>query len=184
MKKALVLLAPGFEEIEAVTVIDILRRAGIKVSVAGLERDLVTGSHDISIKPDVFYLDIHQEDYDLLVLPGGQPGSKNLQKDETVLSWIKDRFGNGKKLAAICAAPTVFHAAGITGSLKITSHPSEKSLFSNNVDCTDSVVTDGSVITSRGVGTAIEFTLALVTELVNEETAADIRKAILYSPNF
>lgn len=180
MKKALVLLAPGFEEIEAVTIIDILRRAQIKVTVASLQQDLVTGSHDITIKPDIFYRDVDHNDFDILILPGGLPGSINLKNDPLVLNWIKTRFEGGQKLAAICAAPTVFHAAGITDNLKITSHPSEKNVFLSSDYSADSVVVNGSVITSRGVGTAIDFALELVAELTDKDVATDIRKKILY----
>lgn len=180
MKKALVLLAPGFEEIEAVTIIDILRRAQIKVLVTGLERDLVKGSHHISIQPDAFYKDINAAEFDMLILPGGQPGSTNLKNNPNVLKWIQDGFNNQQALAAICAAPTVFHAAGITDQLKLTSYPSEEMVFDKSIYLTDTVVKDGSVITSRGVGTAIDFALALVEQLSGPQTAAEIKEKILY----
>ncbi len=180
MKKALVLLAPGFEEIEAVTIIDILRRGEIEVTTAGLEKDLILGSHNIYIKADVYYKDIREEEFDILILPGGQPGSTNLKKDALVLSWIKRRFSAGNGLAAICAAPTVFQEAGIARDLKITSYPGEKAAFSESVYKTDSVVKDKNVMTSRGVGTAIEFALELVSELNSPQAATEIREKILY----
>ena len=180
MKKALVLLAPGFEEIEAITIIDILRRGEIEVTTAGLEKDLIQGSHDIYIKADVYYKDIQEEEFDFLILPGGLPGSTNLKKDALVLSWIQRRFSAGDALGAICAAPTVFQEAGITGGLKITSYPGEKAVFTESIYKTDSVVKDKNVMTSRGVGTAIEFALELVSELNNPEIAAEIREKILY----
>ncbi len=182
MKKALVLLASGFEEIEAVTIIDILRRGEVEVTTAGLEKDLILGSHDIYLKADVYYKDIREEDFDILILPGGLPGSTNLKKDPLVLSWIKKRFKAGNALAAICAAPTVFHEAGIARGLKITSYPSEASVFSESIYKTDSVVKDKNVMTSRGVGTAIEFALKLVAELNSSEAAAAVREKILYHP--
>ncbi len=182
MKKALVLLAPGFEEIEAVTIIDILRRGGIEVTTAGLEKDLIRGSHDIFIKADVYYNDIREEEFDILILPGGQPGSTNLKKDTRVLSWIKRRFEAGNALAAICAAPTVFQVAGISKGLKITSYPTEKPVFTESIYKTDSVVKDKNVMTSRGVGTAIAFALELVSELNSPQAAAEIREKILFHP--
>ena len=165
MKTALVLLATGFEEIEAVTIIDILRRAEINVTVAGLENDLVTGSHQIPIKPDVYYKDINANDFDLLVLPGGQPGSTNLKQDPLVLKWLQQRHMKHKLSAAICAAPTVFQEAGILNNINITSYPSEQDKFSVANYKKDSVVQDGTIITSRAVGTAISFSLKLVEEL-------------------
>ena len=181
-KKALVLLAPGFEEIEAVTIVDILRRGEIEVTTAGLKKDLIVGSHNISIKADVYYKDVREEEFDILILPGGQPGSTNLKKDVLVLNWIKKRFSAGHALAAICAAPTVFQEAGIARGLKITSYPGEKPVFSESLYKTDSVVKDKNVISSRGVGTAIEFALALVAELNSPKIAAEIKAKILYPP--
>jgi len=180
MKKALVLLAPGFEEIEAVTIIDILRRGQVEVTVAGLEKGLIMGSHNISIQSDTYYKNVNEKEFDMLILPGGQPGSTHLKNDPLVLEWIRSRFSSGKKLAAICAAPTVFQAAGITKNLKITSYPSEESVFTDSKYQTDSVVKDGAVITSRGVGAAIEFALELVSELTSPEVAADIKEKILF----
>jgi len=180
MKSALVLLAPGFEEIEAVTIIDILRRASILVTVAGLEYPLVTGSHSIVIQPDVFYKDVDATDFDVLILPGGQPGSTNLKNDPLVLEWVQNRFMAGKALAAICAAPTVFHAAGITNQITVTSYPSEQNVFEAAHYSEQSVVKDHGVITSRGVGTAILFALELVAELAGKETAQTIKDKILW----
>ncbi len=180
MPSALVLLSSGFEEIEAVTIIDLLRRADIKVTVAGLQKDLVTGSHNINIKPDVYYKEVNHNSFDALILPGGQPGSANLKADAQVLNWIQERHLQGKMLAAICAAPTVFHAAGITKNLQLTSYPSEKEVFSDSHYSEETVVTDGAVITSRGVGTAIEFSLKLIEKLQGSAAAQTVAERILY----
>ncbi len=180
MAKALVLLAPGFEEIEAVTIIDLLRRGKIDVTVAGLEIDSVTGSHQISIIPDAFYLDIDPDDFDILILPGGQPGSNNLKKDRNIVNWINSRFKSGKKLAAICSAPIVFHAAGITQGRKLTSYPTDKDVFTDSVYLEENVVRDGQIITSRGVGTAIDFSLAIISNLKGAEEAGEVAARILY----
>ncbi len=180
MASALILLAPGFEEIEAITVIDLLRRAGVAVTVAGLRKELVRGSHKISVKPDIYYKDVSQEAFDILILPGGQPGSNNLKADPAILEWIRKRFAGGRKLAAICAAPTVFQAAGITGNLKITSYPSEREVFDESIYLEDKVVNDHNIITSRGVGTAIDFALELIAQLEGTEKAREVRQKILF----
>ncbi len=182
MKTVLVLLAPGFEEIEAVTIIDILRRAELPVTVAGLERDWVTGSHSIPIKPDIYYEDVDGTEFDLLILPGGQPGSTNLKNNPLVLKWVQQRFRAGKSLAAICAAPTVFHAAGITNRIRVTSYPSERNVFDAQYYSEQTVVKDHGVITSRGVGTAIPFALELVAELAGKAVAETIKAKILFEP--
>jgi 4-methyl-5(b-hydroxyethyl)-thiazole monophosphate biosynthesis len=180
MPNALVLLAAGFEEIEAITIIDLLRRADIEVTVAGLELDSVTGSHNISVIPDAYYLDVYPDIFDILILPGGQPGTNNLKSDDKVINWIKNHFKEGKKLAAVCAAPIVFHAAGITSGLKLTSYPTEKSVFSDSDYKKENVVKDGNVITGRAVGTAIDFALEIIAELQGRDKAEEIKKMILH----
>jgi 4-methyl-5(b-hydroxyethyl)-thiazole monophosphate biosynthesis len=180
MTNGLVILSPGFEEIEAVTIIDLLRRADIDITTAGLQPDVITGSHQIIVKPDKFYRDCRPDDYDILIFPGGQPGTNNMKKDELILSWIKDRFRSGKLMAAICAAPTLFHEAGVSKNLKLTSYPSEKELFKSSRYVTNAVVKDKNVITSRGVGTAIDFSLAIIKELKDKKTAREISRKILY----
>jgi len=180
MSKVIVLLAPGFEEIEAVTIIDLLRRGGVEVTAAGLEQPAVKGSHNISIIPDVFYRDVNPDDFDMLVLPGGQPGTNNLKNDDFVLQLVNDFFKSGKKLAAVCAAPVVFQAAGIAENIKITSYPSEKDVFKDSKYLEENVVEDGQIITSRSAGTAIEFSLKLLEKLEGLEAAEDVRKKILF----
>lgn len=179
MPSALVLLAPGFEEIEAITVIDLLRRADIEVTVAGLVKNTVNGSHNITVLPDSYYLDENPDRYDVLILPGGQPGTDNLKNNPTILDWVRRRFTGRKKTAAICAAPVVLHAAGITGGLKITSYPAEKEKLSGTHYLEDTVVKDGPIITSRGVGTALDFALALIEELRGHTAAKTIAEKIL-----
>lgn len=180
MPKALVILAPGFEEIEAISIIDVLRRGAIDVTVAGLTDDLISGSHDITIVPDTVLDKVDHNVFDILVLPGGQPGTNNLKANERLLQWIRDRFKNRQKLAAICAAPTVLHKAGITDHLKLTSYPSEKEVFTNSDYLEKPVVKDGMVITSRGVGTALAFGLALIEELQGKEMAQTVAERILF----
>ena len=180
MAKALVILAPGFEEIEAITIIDLLRRAEIEVTVSGLTAGNITGSHEITIVPDTDLQNVNHQEYDLLILPGGQPGTNNLKANPTVLNWVRERFIDSKKLAAICAAPTVFQAAGIAKNLKLTSYPAEKEVFKESTYLEQPVVIDGQVITSRGVGTAIPFALRLIEELKDRQTAQQVAQRILY----
>lgn len=179
MATALVLLSPGFEEIEAVTIIDLLRRASIKVTVAGLEKEVVTGSHQIGIKPEVYYLDVDPLPFDVLILPGGQPGTNNMKNNTTILEWLRQRNRLHKLLAAICAAPTIFHAAGLTTNVRLTSYPTEAAVFQQSHYSEQRVVVDGNLITSRGVGTAIDFSLYLITRLRDEQTAREIARRIL-----
>jgi 4-methyl-5(b-hydroxyethyl)-thiazole monophosphate biosynthesis len=180
MNKVLVYLAPGFEEIEAVTIIDLLRRADVAVTVAGLEEGSIKGSHGISILADVNYETINPEKYDYLVLPGGQPGTNNLKNNKKVLDSVRRFQKENKLIGAICAAPTVLQEAGILDNKKVTSYPSEKEAFNSSIYETSSVVKDDNIITSRGVGTALDFALDLIGEIKGEDAKQDIASKILY----
>jgi 4-methyl-5(b-hydroxyethyl)-thiazole monophosphate biosynthesis len=178
--KVLVILAAGFEEIEAITVIDILRRAGIETTVAGLDRELITGSHNLLIKCDTVLAEIDQQDYSHLVLPGGQPGTNNLKNDARVLQLTTDFYRQNKVVAAICAAPTVLQAAGILAGKRITSYPAERQNLTSVNYSADKVVCDKNIITSRGVGTAIDFALTLVENISGKEVRRTIAEKILW----
>ena len=180
MKKVLVYLAPGFEEIEAVTIIDLLRRANIEVTVAGLEHHSVVGSHGITIMTDIYYKAVDPNEYNFLVLPGGQPGADNLKKDQIVLETIRDFQMKNKLIGAICAAPTILWEAGILENKKITSYPSEKTVFKTAVYEESSVVKDDNIITSRGVGTAIDFALTLIGEIKGDDVKRETAEKILW----
>jgi 4-methyl-5(b-hydroxyethyl)-thiazole monophosphate biosynthesis len=180
MSKVLVILAPGFEEIEAITVIDILRRARIETTVAGLESISITGSHSIEVKCDAVLSQIDPRQFTHLFLPGGQPGTANLCGHQKVLELVKSFNEKNKVLAAICAAPTVLQAAGILTGKRITSYPSEREKFSSSIYQEENVVRDVNIITSRGVGTAVEFALALVENISGIEIKKDIAKKILW----
>lgn len=172
MASALVPIASGFEEIEAVTVIDLLRRADCEVVVAGLDEDVVTGSHGITIHTDERLESALDRDYDMIVLPGGMPGASNLQSDERVLRRIKSMAKDGRFMAAICAAPMVLATAGVLDGKRATSFPGFLDPDSNPEisPCEDSVVQDGRIITSRGPGTAMDFALTLVENLQGTKT--------------
>jgi len=171
MKSVAVLLAPGFEEIEAVTVIDVLRRAEVRVTVAGLREGEITGSHDITVRPDRTLDQIRPEEFDMVVLPGGLPGTDHLREDPRVVAFVQEMARAGKYTCAICAAPTVLKAAGVATGKAVTSHPVVGEDLKDLDYREDRVVVDGPVVTSRGAGTAMEFALELVRILAGPEKA-------------
>lgn len=171
MKSVAVLLAPGFEEIEAITVIDVLRRADIQVTVAGLGKGEITGSHEITVLPDKTLDEIQPEGFDMVVLPGGLPGTDHLREDPRVLAFVQEMARAGKHTCAICAAPTVLEAAGVAMGRTVTSHPVVREALKGLDYREDRVVVDGSLVTSRGAGTAMEFALELVRILAGSEKA-------------
>jgi 4-methyl-5(b-hydroxyethyl)-thiazole monophosphate biosynthesis len=177
-KRVIVPVANGFEEIEAVVIIDFLRRAGLDVIVAGVEGADVLGSHDIALRCDAL---LEQCDgADALVLPGGMPGSKRLRESDVVRSLVKKLFEEGKLVAAICAAPTVLESCGILQGRRATSHPDQADEMKRCTYVSEPVVADGNVITSRGAGTAIDFAAAVVRHLVDDKTANEILARIQY----
>jgi 4-methyl-5(b-hydroxyethyl)-thiazole monophosphate biosynthesis len=180
MNQIIVHLAEGFEEIEAVTIIDVLRRAGlnvITVSVTG--NGMVKGAHHIAIKADFLFEEVDYTKGKMIVLPGGMPGSKNLNEHEGLKTQIIEYQKNGKYLAAICAAPIVFGNMGILKGKRAVCYPGyENHLIGAKID-TVSYVSDGNVITGRGVGAALEFSLEIVRIMVGEECALQLRKSML-----
>ncbi|HWA77971.1 MAG TPA: DJ-1 family glyoxalase III [Polyangiaceae bacterium] len=179
MANALLLLAEGFEETEAVTVIDVLRRAGIAVTVAALHASPVRGSHDIALVADTTLTDVQEQSFDALVLPGGMPGAKHLREDSRVLELVRRFVAAGKLTAAVCAGPTVLEAAGVLTGRRATSYPGHA--LPSAVYQEAAVVEDGPIVTSRGVGTSLEFALALVARLADTETA-ELHRARLLAP--
>jgi 4-methyl-5(b-hydroxyethyl)-thiazole monophosphate biosynthesis len=176
----LCILADGFEEIEAITVIDLLRRAHIQITVAGLTERWVTGSHQIRIECDCELNETDVNSFSHLFLPGGQPGTDNLKQNPAILELIRKFDQAEKGISAICAAPTVLAKAGILDHKRsVTSYPTERHHFNNDSYSEKNVVQDGHVITSRGVGTAIEFALYLVEVLKDKKTRLDLAERIL-----
>jgi protein deglycase len=173
---AVVPLAEGFEEIEAVTIIDVLRRAGIAVTVVSLKKNPVTGSHAIAVTADKSIDDIKASDFDCIVLPGGMPGSKNLKEDPRVIALVRDFSGAGKITAALCAAPLVLGHAGVLRGKRAVCFPGFEEQMTGATPLPDPVVRDGTVITGRGPGCAIPFALELVTALAGGETAQSIKE--------
>ena len=179
--KALIILAEGFEEIEAITPVDILRRAGIDITIAGLKGTSIRGSRQITVIADK-ELEGTETDYDAVILPGGGHGAKNLAQSERVNTIIKTMNNNGKIIAAICASPAVVLApAGILDNKFATCYPGEEENFSSYTTFKEeNVVVDGNIITSRAPGTALEFSLTIVEKLISRNIKEKIATAILF----
>ena len=175
--KILVPLAEGFEEIEAMSVIDILRRADVEVVTAGLKEGLAQGAHKVKVMPDTTLEKIDYRDFDGLVLPGGAPGFINLGNDERILNMAREMDRAGKYVAAICAAPSVLIKAGVLQGRRATVSPSGKAQVEDCADFSeDRVVVDKNLITSRSPGTAVEFSLKLVEVLMGKEKMQQIKE--------
>lgn len=179
-KTAVVLLAEGFEEIEALAPVDVLRRAGIRVTVAGVNDPVVKSSRGISVKTDML-LDQVAELSDVVIVPGGMPGSTNLARSERVSAFLKKMNESGKLIAAICAAPAaVLVPLGILEGKKATCYPGCEADFTPGVCYSaESVVMDGNVITSQGPGTALAFSLAIVEALAGIAMVKTLREKML-----
>ena len=180
MVKVAVILANGFEEIEALTVVDVLRRANISCDMVGFEEQ-VTGSHDIQVKADrVFEGDL--SNYDLLVLPGGMPGSANLRDNQALISEIQAFNQEGKKISAICAAPIALHQAGVLKDKHFTCYDGVQEQITDGIYQKETVVVDGNLTTSRGPSTALAFAYELVAQLGGD--AESLRVGMLYRDVF
>jgi len=179
MKKVLIPLAPGFEEIEAIAVVDILRRAGVEVVTAGTAENPIEGRNKIRVLTDTSLDSVKEQDFDMIVLPGGAGGTENLKKDMRVKEIVERLYKNGRFITAICAAPTVLSAIGVTAGRTITSHPSVRTKLEKEKLSEERVVVDGNIVTSQGPGTAIEFAFKLVEVLVGKEKAREVNKGVL-----
>jgi protein deglycase len=180
MAHIIVPLADGFEEIEAVTIIDILRRTGCHVTTAGLKKREVAGAHEISVQADTVIKQLPHS-FDGVVLPGGMPGTDNLLSSPKVISLVRNTFNEGLLCAAICAAPIVLGKAGILEGRRATCYPGYEDQLTGAKLIEAAVVRDKNVVTSRGVGTTIAFALELVIILCGEKAAESCAKKILYS---
>ena len=179
MPRVAVILADGFEEVEATAIIDVLRRAEIDTVVAGLHEGHITSTRKVKIIPDTTIDTVSVDDFDMIVLPGGQPGTDNLNADLRVKELIKGFSRKGKLMGAICAAPMVLASAGVLQGKHATSYPSCKARLGGAIYEEKSVVTDGNVLTSRGAGTALTFGLAIVERLVSKEKEQKIKEAMM-----
>jgi len=184
MAKVYIFLANGYEEIEGLTVVDLLRRAGIETIMVSVTGDLfVTGAHHIVSKTDILFEESDYVDADMLVLPGGMPGTTNLLEHKGLDTLLREFHSKGKKLAAICAAPKVLGNKGLLKGVKVTCFPgSEEGLIGAHIVNAD-VAVDGNFITSKAMGTAIDFSLALISALSSKEEASRIAQSIYYTHN-
>jgi len=178
-KNVLVPLAEGFEEIEAVTIVDILRRAGATVTTAGLHKRNVTGSHGISIIADSVIQEEIDKEWDLVALPGGVPGAQNLAENEDVVTLIQKASAHKKFTAAVCAAPIVLEKAGVIKGKKVTSHPSVEKEIVTAFHQEARTLVDDKIITGQSCGSAMEFAFELVAVLYGEEKVKEMDKSIL-----
>lgn len=179
MATVLVPLANGCEELEAVTVIDLLRRAGVEVVTAGLEHEPVKASRGVVLVPDTDIDSALQREYDMVVLPGGGPGAERLQQDTRIAELLRKMADSGKFTAAICAAPKVLAHAGLLAGKRATAYPG---ILDGEKDIqlqTEPVVTDGKVITSRGPGTAMDFALTLIETLAGRDKRDEVEKGLV-----
>jgi len=181
--KALVFLAPGFEEIETSIIVDLLRRANVEVTIAGLTNDSITGAHEMKVIPDKSIDNVDVIDFNAVICPGGSPGYKNLRKNKKVITIIQKAFNSNKLIAAICASPAVLSDAGVLNGKACTIYPGMENelkkgggIYENNI-----VVMDGNIITSKGPATAFQFTIKIIEELIGKETANYVgQKVLLY----
>lgn len=182
MAQALIFLAPGFEEIEMLTVVDILRRGKVDVSMVSITDSLqVTSSHNVTITADLLFQEADFDQAKMIILPGGIPGTPNLMAYAPLVEQIKKFAAEGKLLSAICAAPTIYAKLGLLQGHKATCHPSQ---IENLVDTTyveQPVVEDGIFTTSRGMGTTIPFAKAILARLADEATVDHVMKGIVYA---
>ena len=182
MPKVAVIFADGFEEVEGMAIVDVLRRAEIETVMAGLHDGPVTSARKVKVLVDTVIESVNPDDFDMIILPGGQPGSDNLNNDRRVKDLIKQFVQKGKLTGAICAAPIVLAGAGVLDGRRATSYPSYREKLGAAVYVENSVVVDGTIVTSRGPGTALAFGLAVVEKLLGADRAEKIRNAMLVPP--
>ena len=181
MKKAAIFFGTGYEEIEALTVVDLLRRAGIEAVCVSINNEKsVTGSHKITVAMDAGIDEIDFDSFDILVCPGGMPGTKNLEACKKLTDQLRAFYDAGKLIGAICAAPSIFGHMGLLEGKKACIFPGMEAELKGSEVVYDKVVKADNVITSRGMGTAIAFGLEIIANLLDAETADKLGKGIVY----
>lgn len=182
MSKVYIFLADGFEDIEGLTVVDLMRRAGIDIETVSIKNSReITTSHNITMYTDRIFEGTDFSDADMLVLPGGMPGTKYLGEYAPLKELLLEFYEKGGKVAAICAAPSIFGFLGFLKNRKATAYPSFMNSLEGAETVEDQVVVDGNVTTSRGLGTAIPFALSLIEQLLGKEKAEEIAESVVYS---
>ena len=181
-KKVYIFLADGFEDIEGLTVVDLMRRADIDIKTVSIrDSNEITTSHGIRMQTDLVFKETDFADADMLVLPGGMPGTKYLGEYQPLRVLLTDFYNKGGKVAAICAAPTVLASLGFLEGRKATAYPSCMDGLEGAERSLEKVVTDGNVTTSRGLGTAVDFALSLIGQLLGEKKADEIAESVVYT---
>ena len=182
MKQVCVFLADGFEEVEALTTVDLLRRARVYVDTVSITDDYkVHGAHGINVQTEDLFDEVDFNEFDMVVLPGGMPGTLNLKNHAGVRKVVTAFVQAGKPVGAICAAPTVLADLGLLNGKKATCYPACEPDMSGAILTGENVAVDGNIITSRGVGTAIDFALEIISVLVGKEMAKKIASEIVYA---
>lgn len=181
MKKAVIVLADGFETVEALAPVDILRRGGVEVTMASITQDrIVTSSHKVRMETDALLSELNVLEYDAIILPGGMPGTIHLGESELVKEALLAMNEAGKLLAAICAAPGVLGKYGILTGKNACSYPEHEANLTGANVLRDAVVVDGNIVTSRGMGTTLKFSFKLLEILMSRERAEEVKGAIIY----
>ncbi len=181
MTEVYIFIADGFEEIEGLTVVDLLRRAGIDIQMVSITgKKTITGSHGIKLETDLLFEEISADQAKAFVLPGGMPGTNYLAQHRGLGKLLKEQAAKGKLIAAICAAPTVLGSLRLLTGKKAVCYPGMEGQLTGAKVSKDPVAEDGNVTTSRGVGTAIPFALTLIAQLKDQKTADEIGKSIVY----
>lgn len=182
MVKTAIFLADGYEEIEALAVVDVFRRAGIEMDMVSISEELLTnGSHKIQVMADKLLKDIAFEEYDVLILPGGLRGMQNLENCESLMQQIDAFYEQDKYVAAICASPSILGRRGILTGKQATAYPGFEDELKGATVVDAGAVRNGNVITARSMGSAIEFALLLVETLLGKEKAEEIAEQIVYA---
>lgn len=182
MKKILLFLAEGFEEIEAIATLDILRRAKLDIKSVSISTNLmVTGAHNVSIQADQLFEDVNFSEIDMLILPGGMPGTKNLGANSKLKEKLIEHAKSRKQFAAICAAPRILGQLGLLEGKEATCYPGNESLLTGAILSEYMVVEDGNIITASGPSVAMDFALQIVQSLLGEEKAEEISRSMLLS---
>jgi protein deglycase len=180
MKMVNIYLAEGFEEIEALTVVDVLRRVGVETNMIAVSSTKeIKGAHNITVIADKTFDEIDNNTADMLVLPGGMPGTTNLEKHEGLKELIKEFYKDGKYIAAICAAPSVLGKMGLLESSMATCYPGFEKHLSGAILSEDLVIRHKNIITSKGPGTAMLFALELVEVLVGREIVEELKESMI-----
>ena len=181
MNKSYIFLADGFEEIEGLTVVDLLRRAGVEITMVSIMgKKNITGAHKITLEADALFEECDFSDGDMFVLPGGMPGTRYLGAHKGLTELLKKADQEKKGIAAICAAPSVLGELGLLNGKHAVCYPGFEEKLTGAVTSAEPVVTDGNITTSRGMGTAISFALELITRMCSREKAEELAKGIIY----